>query len=67
MRLHRRYFTREFGISSVGFAPTVATAADLSSVHGNDEEENLDAFKRDVINHHASIARNAAAGLLLFW
>ena len=49
------HFTRDLGIDSYGFNPTVSESAELRRVHGNDERVNVEAFKRGVLDHLAII------------
>lgn len=50
------HFTRDLGIPSYGFDPTVVPESEFSRIHGNDERVNVEAFKRGVIDHLAIIA-----------
>lgn len=50
------HFTRDPGIVSYGFDPTVVPEAEFVRIHGNDERINVDAFKRGVSDHLAIIS-----------
>ncbi len=49
------HFTRDLGIASYGFDPTVVPEAEFSRIHGNDERISVDAFRRGVSDHLAII------------
>ena len=49
------HFTRDLGITSYGFDPTVVPEAEFARIHGNDERVNVAAFKRGVSDHLAII------------
>ena len=42
------HFTRDLGIASYGFDPTIIPQSEFSRVHGNDERVNVAAFKQGV-------------------
>jgi acetylornithine deacetylase/succinyl-diaminopimelate desuccinylase-like protein len=50
------HFTRDLGIASYGFDPTVIPEVEFSGIHGNDERVNVEAFKRGVIDHLAILS-----------
>lgn len=50
------HFTRDLGIASYGFDPTIVPESDFSRIHGNDERIRIAAFKRGVIDHLAIIS-----------
>jgi len=50
------HFTRDLGIVSYGFDPTVVPEAEFVRIHGNDERINIEAFKRGVSDHLAIIS-----------
>jgi acetylornithine deacetylase/succinyl-diaminopimelate desuccinylase-like protein len=50
------HFTRDLGIVSYGFDPTVVPEAEFVRIHGNDERINVEAFKRGVSDHLAIIS-----------
>ena len=50
------HFTRDLGIVSYGFDPTVVPEAEFARIHGNDERVNVEAFKRGVSDHLAIIS-----------
>ncbi|MDP5055029.1 MAG: peptidase M20, partial [Congregibacter sp.] len=49
------HFTRDAGIASYGFDPTVIPEAEMVRVHGNDERISEAAFRRGVDDHLAII------------
>jgi acetylornithine deacetylase/succinyl-diaminopimelate desuccinylase-like protein len=49
------HFTRDLGIESLGFDPTIVQESELARFHGNDERIGVDAFKRGVTDHLAII------------
>ena len=50
------HVTRDLGIVSYGFDPTVVPEAEFARIHGNDERVNVEAFKRGVSDHLAIIS-----------
>ena len=50
------HFTRDLGIASYGFDPTIVPESEFVRIHGNDERINVEAFKRGVIDHLAIIS-----------
>jgi acetylornithine deacetylase/succinyl-diaminopimelate desuccinylase-like protein len=50
------HFTRDLGIASYGFDPTIVPEAEFSRIHGNDERISVDAFRRGVSDHLAIIS-----------
>ncbi len=49
------HFTRDLGIASYGFDPTIVQEAEYATLHGNDERVSVAAFKRGVSDHLAII------------
>lgn len=49
------HFTRDLGIASYGFDPTVIPEADFTRYHGNDERIGLEAFRQGVGDYRAVI------------
>ena len=49
------HFTRDLGIASYGFDPTIVPESEFSRIHGNDERISIAAFKRGVSDHLAII------------
>lgn len=49
------HFTRDAGIASYGFTPTVIPEAEMVRIHGNDERISEAAFRRGVDDHLAII------------
>lgn len=50
------HFTRDLGIASYGFDPTVVPESEFARIHGNDERISVDAFRRGVSDHLAIIS-----------
>ncbi|MCI0517261.1 MAG: M20/M25/M40 family metallo-hydrolase [Woeseiaceae bacterium] len=50
------HFTRDLGIASYGFDPTIVPEAEFARIHGNDERISVDAFRRGVSDHLAIIS-----------
>jgi len=50
------HFTRDAGIDSYGFDPTIVDEADAVRIHGNDERIAIEAFKRGVRDMQAIIS-----------
>jgi len=49
------HFTRDLGIASYGFDPTIVPEVEFSRIHGNDERISVEAFRRGVSDHLAII------------
>ena len=49
------HFTRDAGIDSYGFQPTVVPETEFARIHGNDERVGVDAFRRGVRDMHAIV------------
>lgn len=49
------HFTRDLGIVSYGFDPTIVPESEFSRIHGNDERISVEAFRRGVSDHLAII------------
>ena len=49
------HFTRDLGIASYGFDPTIVPEVEFSRIHGNDERISVEAFRRGVSDQLAII------------
>ncbi len=49
------HFTRDLGIVSYGFDPTIVPESEFSRIHGNDERISVEAFRHGVSDHLAII------------
>ncbi|MEJ8566101.1 M20/M25/M40 family metallo-hydrolase [Elongatibacter sediminis] len=50
------HFTRDAGIDSYGFDPSIVAEDEFTRIHGNDERIRVDAFRRGVRDMHAIIS-----------